>query len=216
MIDEASIRVLVVDEHPVVRSGLAAFLSIYNNLILVGETGNEAKAVNLCGQLQPDVVLMDLMMPPMAGCEVVLAIRKQYPNVQVVVLTGFIEDNQLKQVLAAGAIGYLLKNISADELATAICAAHAGCPTLAPEATQLLIHQTRQTQLTQPGTDLTPRERAVLALMAEGLNNSAIAERLIISRSTVKFHVSNVLSKLQVASRMRAVAYAITYKLFAA
>lgn len=119
----------------------------------------------------------------------------------------------IKRVLEAGALGYLLKNVTADELANAIYAAHVGRPTLAVEATQLLIRQTRQPQLAQPGSDLTPREHDVLALMVEGLNNSTIAERLIVSRSTVKFHVSNVLSKLQVSSRMQAITYAITHKL---
>ncbi|MCE7980467.1 MAG: DNA-binding response regulator [Caldilinea sp. CFX5] len=210
---EVPIRVLVVDDQAVVRSGLAAFLSIYDDLALVGEANDGAKAVNLCGQLRPDVVLMDLIMPNMDGAEATLAIRKHYPQIQVVALTSFKEDELVKRVLESGAIGYLLKNVSADELADAIRAAYAGRPTLAPEATQVLIRQARQSAFTQPGFDLTEREREVLALMVEGLNNSEIADRLIISRSTVKFHVSNVLSKLQVSSRMEAIAYAIKHKL---
>jgi NarL family two-component system response regulator LiaR len=210
---EAPIRVLVVDDQAVVRSGLAAFLSIYDDLALVGEANDGAKAVNLCGQLRPDVVLMDLVMPNMDGAEATLAIRKHYPQIQVVALTSFKEDDLVKRVLEAGAIGYLLKNVSADELADAIRAAYAGRPTLAPEATQVLIRQARQSAFTQPGFDLTEREREVLVLMVEGLNNSEIADRLIISRSTVKFHVSNVLSKLQVASRMKAIGYALKHKL---
>lgn len=213
MPNEAPIRVLVVDDHAVVRSGLAAFMSIYDHLLLVGEANDGAKAVNLCGQLRPDVVLMDLMMPHMDGVEATLAIRKYYPHIQIIALTSFKEDDLIKRVLEAGALGYLLKNITADELASAIGAAHAGRPTLALEATQMLIRQTRQTQFTQPGFDLTPRERDVLALMVEGLNNSAIAKRLIISRSTVKFHVSNILSKLHVSCRMQAITYAMTHQL---
>lgn len=209
----APIRVLVVDDQPVVRSGLAAFLSVYDDLTLVGEANDGARAVNLCGQLRPDVVLMDLLMPHMDGAEATLAIRKHYPHIQVIALTSFKEDDLIKRVLAAGAIGYLLKNVTADELADAICAAHAGHPTLALEATQLLIRQTRQSHFAEPGFDLTPREREVLALMVEGLNNKSIAERLIIGRSTVKFHVSNVLAKLQVTSRMAAITYAMTHKL---
>lgn len=213
--NDLPIRVLVVDDQAVVRSGLAAFLSIYDDLALVGEANDGAKAVNLCGQLRPDVVLMDLVMPNMDGAEATLAIRKHYPHIQVIALTSFKEDELVKRVLEAGAIGYLLKNVSADELAEAIRAAYAGRPTLAPEATQVLIRQARQSAFTQPGFDLTEREREVLALMVEGLNNSEIADRLIISRSTVKFHVSNVLSKLQVSSRMEAIAYAIKHKLVA-
>lgn len=210
---EAPIRVLVVDDQPVVRTGLAAFLSVYDDLTLVGEANDGAKAVNLCSQLRPDVILMDLLMPNMDGAEATLAIRRHYPHIQVIALTSFKEDDLIKRVLEAGAIGYLLKNVTADELADAIYAAHAGRPTLALEATQLLIRQTRQPQFPQLGFDLTLREREILALMVEGLNNNAIAERLIISRSTAKFHVSNVLAKLQVASRMAAITYAIVHKL---
>ena len=213
MINQSPIRVLVVDDQAVVRSGLRAFLSIYDELTLVGEANDGDRAVSLCGQLQPDVVLMDLVMPHLNGAEATRTIRQHYPQIQVVALTSFHEDALIKQVLEAGAIGYLLKNISADELAEAIYAAHAGRPTLAIEATQMLMRQARQSHLTQPGFDLTAREREVLVLIAEGLNNAAIAERLIIGRSTVKFHVSNVLSKLQVSSRMEAITYAITHKL---
>jgi two-component system, NarL family, response regulator LiaR len=211
--NQSPIRVLVVDDQAVVRSGLRAFLSIYDDLTLVGEANDGDRAVSLCGQLQPDVVLMDLVMPHLNGAAATRAIRQHYPQIQVIALTSFHEDALIKQVLEAGAIAYLLKNVSADELAEAIYAAHAGRPTLAIEATQMLMRQTRQSHLTQPGFDLTAREREVLVLIAEGLNNAAIAERLIIGRSTVKFHVSNVLSKLQVSSRMQAITYAINHKL---
>lgn len=204
----APIKVMLVDDHAVVRSGLSAFLLAYDDLELVGEAGSGAEAVRLCQQIQPDVVLMDLVMPEMDGATATRTIRKNNPDIQVIALTSFKEDNLVRDALDAGAIGYLLKNVSADELVSAIRAAHAGHTTLAPEATEALIHSTPTLQ-----HDLTPREKEVLALMVKGLNNPQIAERLVVSRSTVRFHVSNILSKLQVASRTEAVAVALQHNL---
>jgi len=209
--ESRAIRVLLVDDHAVVRSGLAAFLLAYPNLQLVGQAAGGKEAVALCDTLRPDVVLMDLVMPEMDGVEATRIIRARHPRVQVIALTSFAEQDLVQGVLQAGAIGYLLKNVSADELAQAIRAAHAGRPTLAPEATQALIQAT--TQPPPPGHDLTEREREVLALMVEGLSNGQIAERLIMSMSTAKFHVSNVLSKLEVTSRTEAVALALKHRL---
>jgi len=205
------IRVMLVDDHAVVRSGLSAFLLAYDDLDLVAEASGGEEAVRLCPNAKPVVILMDLVMPGMDGAAATAAIRKVCPHVQVVALTSFKEDDLVQGALRAGAIGYLLKNVSADELADAIRKAYAGRPTLAPEAAQALIHATLDPL--KPGHDLTAREREVLALMAEGLNNVAIADRLIVSRSTVKFHVSRILSKLQVASRTEAVALALQNKL---
>jgi NarL family two-component system response regulator LiaR len=205
------IRVMLVDDHAVVRSGLGAFLTVFDDLKLVAEAGGGEEAVRLCRQARPDVVLMDLVMPGMDGAAATKAIRDECPHIQVIALTSFKEQNLVAGALQAGAIGYLLKNVSADELADAIRAAHAGRPTLAPEAAQALIQAARQRQT--PGYDLTEREMEVLALMVEGLNNPAIAERLVISRSTAKFHVSNVLSKLGVTSRTEAVSLALKHKL---
>lgn len=207
--DIERIRVMLVDDHAVVRSGLAAFLMAFDDLELVGEAGDGVEAIAMCGRVNPDVVLMDLVMPQMDGASATAAIRNAYPDVQVIVLTSFKEDDLVQGALQAGAIGYLLKNVSTDELATAIRSASAGRPTLAPEAAQALIDTATRSTTFTPGQDLTEREREVLGLMMQGLNNTAIAEALVVSRSTVKFHVSNILSKLQVSSRTEAVAYAL-------
>lgn len=204
----STIRVLLVDDHAVVRSGLAAFLMVYDDLEFVGEAGDGREAVQKCAELRPDVVMMDLVMPGMDGASATQIIRARWPSIQVVVLTSFKEDNLVRDALRAGAIAYLLKSASANDLAGAIRAAVAGRPTLAPEAAQVLIHANRWYNQV-PDFDLTEREKEVLGLMALGLNNLEIAGRLIVSRSTIKFHVSSVLSKLGAATRTEAVAIAV-------
>ncbi len=211
MVDARKIRVMLVDDHAVVRSGLAAFLLAFDDFELVGEAGSGEEAIAICADLRPDVVLMDLVMPGMDGATATRAIRQRCPQIRVIALTSFKEEDLVQGALQAGAIGYLLKNVTADELANAIRSAYVGRPTLAPEAAQALIHAA--TQPPAPGSDLTAREREVLALMIEGLNNSEIADRLIVSRSTVKFHVSSILSKLGAASRTEAVALAVQHRL---
>jgi two-component system, NarL family, response regulator LiaR len=198
---------MLVDDHTMVRRGLATFLKVYSDLELAGEAGSGAEAIQLCAQALPDVILMDLMMPDMDGATATRLIRKKYPKVQVIALTSFKEQDTVQNALQAGAIGYLLKDVSADELARAIRAAHAGRATLAPEATQALVQAANQPPA--PGHDLTERERVVLALLVEGLNNTQIAARLVVSPSTIKSHVSNILSKLGVSSRSEAVALAL-------
>ncbi|RLC76280.1 MAG: DNA-binding response regulator [Chloroflexi bacterium] len=211
MTKPSHIRVLIVDDHAMLRRGLATFLLSFDDLELAGEAANGAEALRLCEQLHPDVVLMDLMMPEMDGSTATQLIRQRHPQVEVIALTSFREDELVQGALEAGAIGYLLKNVSADELAGAIRAAHAGRPTLAPEAAEALIHVA--THSPEPGHNLTPREREVLALMIEGLTNPEIAKRLGVSRSTVKFHVSNILIKLGVENRTEAVVLAVQHNL---
>lgn len=204
-----AIRVLIVDDHKMVRKGLRTFLTAFPDLEMVGEAGSGEEAVRVCGQLRPDVVLMDLVMPGMDGAAATEAIRANCPDIKVIALTSFPEEDLVQRALKAGAISYLLKNVEAEELANAIRAAYAGRSTLAPEAAQALIHAA--TRPPEIGHDLTTREREVLALMIEGLNNGEIAARLTLSDSTVKFHVSNILSKLGAESRTEAVAIALQH-----
>jgi NarL family two-component system response regulator LiaR len=205
------IRVMIVDDHDMVRRGLRAFLMAQQDLQLVGEASNGKEALVVCDQTQPHVILMDLVMPEMSGAEAAREIRARWPQVQIIALTSFEDKELVKDALRAGAISYLLKNVSADELANAIRAAHAGRSTLAPEAAQALIETAAQPR--GLGDDLTRREREVLALMVEGLTNPQIAERLVVSRSTAKAHVSSILSKLGASNRAEAIALALQQRL---
>jgi len=205
------IRVLLVDDHTMVRRGLGTFLKVFDDLQLAGEAESGEEAIQLCAEVLPDVILMDMVMPDMDGAAATRAIRQRFPQVQVIALTSFKEGDLVKHALEAGAIGYLLKDVSADELAEAIRAAHAGRATLSPEAAQALVETANQPPA--PGLDLTERELEVLALMVEGLNNTQIAGRLSVSSSTIKSHVSNILSKLGVASRTEAVTLALRSRL---
>jgi two-component system, NarL family, response regulator LiaR len=205
------IRVLIVDDHAMVRKGLSSFLQNEPTLELVGEACDGREAIEFCAQLQPDVVLMDLVMPELGGVAATRAIHQRWPAVQVLALTSFQEKELVQEALQAGAIGYLLKNVSGEELAEAIRQAHKGRPTLAPEAVQALIQPPSEAENLAAG--LTRREQEVLALLVQGMSNPEIAARLYISRSTVKAHVSSILSKLGVASRGEAISLAIQNKL---
>jgi NarL family two-component system response regulator LiaR len=198
---------MIVDDHRMVRRGLATILKVFDDLKLVGEAESGEAAIQLCDEVIPDVILMDMSLPGMDGATATRKIRKKFSQIQVIVLTSFKDGKLIKQALEAGAIGYLLKDVTADDLVRAIRSAHAGRATLSPEAAQSLV-ETAHLPPT-PGQDLTEREREVLALMIEGLNNVQIAGRLTVSPSTIKSHVSNILAKLGVASRTEAVTLAL-------
>jgi NarL family two-component system response regulator LiaR len=205
------IRVMIVDDHLMVRRGMATFLGAAQDLELVGEAATGAEAVRVCAQLRPDVVLMDLKLPELDGIAATRAIREANPEVRVIAVTSSHEDELVSEALRAGAIGYLLKDVGVAGLGDAIRAAMAGRPTLAPEATQALVRQASAPSA--PKEPLTEREREVLALMVKGLSNADIASQLLLSRSTVNFHVSNVLTKLEVTSRTAAVSVALRRRL---
>jgi NarL family two-component system response regulator LiaR len=211
MVFQQPIRVLIADDHAMLRSGLRQFIETFDDLALAGEARNGAEAVEKCQEDPPDVILMDLLMPVMDGIEATRQISHQNHEIKIIVLTSFHEQERVEQALQAGAISYMLKNASAEELAEAIRSAHAGHSTLAPEATAALIKVTRQK--TALGSDLTGREREVLRLLVAGYSNAQISEKLSISTTTVKFHVGGILSKLGVTSRAQATAVAWQHNL---
>lgn len=200
------IRILLVDDHTVVRRGLETLLSTFEDLQVVGEAGDGAEALAKCERLSPAVVVMDLVLPGIDGVEATRMLRRLRPAPQVVVLTGFQDEGWVQGALAAGAIAYLLKGADADRLVEAIRRAADGHATLAPEAAEALIQLAVHAA---PGDALSEREYEVLALLAQGLSNPEIARRLFVSRSTVKFHVSSILAKLGSASRTEAVVTAL-------
>ncbi len=206
-----SIRVLLVDDHDMVRQGLAVFLDAFDDLELVGEASDGADALIQCGKTLPDVILMDLMMPGVDGLTAIQNIRREHPKIRIIALTSFQNEELVPKALQAGAIGYLYKDISIDELAAAIRSAHAGTPVLSPAATRVLIDITNRPD--PPEFGLTKREYDVLILMVEGLNNVEIAQRLVIGRSTVKTHVSHILAKLDATNRQEAISQALRHKL---
>lgn len=206
-----TIKILLVDDHAVVRSGLSKFLLVNKDMKLVGEASDGEEALQKTSLYRPDVVLMDLMMPGMDGITATRQIRQKYPNVKIIALTSFAEPNIVQGALQAGAMGYLQKNVTAKELTRAIHSACQGKMTLSSEATQVLAYSVAQPQI--DGGRLTERERDVLKCMLDGLNNKEIAEKLVVSLGTVKFHVSNIFQKLGVDSRVEAVKLAIEQKL---
>ena len=207
-----TIRVLITDDHKVVRRGLRGFLELDPELEVVGEASNGEEAVDMARRLEPDVVLMDLLMPVMDGIEATREIRKEMPDTEVVALTSVLEYASVTRAIKAGAIGYLLKNTEADELCKAIRAGAAGKVQLAPEAASRLISEVRAPASSEA---LTERETEVLKLIARGKANKQIAGELFIDETTVKSHVHSILSKLNVRSRTQAVLYAVRLGLVA-
>lgn len=206
-----AIRVVVVDDHPIVRNGIMLFLDTLDDIECVGEADSGRKAIQLCASVQPDVVLMDMIMPDIDGIEATRTIRQSNTNIQIIALTSFENEDAVPAMIDAGAISYLIKNVAVDEIADAIRRAYQGKGTLSPEASQALVRS-----VTKPkalGHDLTDRELEVLALIVKGLNNTEIGERLFISTSTVKNHVSNILSKLNAVTRSEAAALAVQHGL---
>ncbi len=205
------IQVLITDDHDMVRRGLIVLLEGYEDMEVIGAVGDGNLAVDFCKRNCPDVVLMDLNMPRMDGVAATKSIREICPQTQILMLTSFSEEDRVQAALNAGAVGYLMKNVSGDELANSIRKAYIGQTSLSPEATTALISASKRPPAL--GHDLTEREKEVLKLMIGGLNNREIAEELVISSSTVKNHVSNILSKLKTSSRTQAVALAVETKL---
>ena len=200
------IRILIVDDHSVVRQGLRMFLSLDGELEVIGEAGNGQEAIEMVNKLQPDVVLMDLLMPVMDGISATQVIRRDYPDSEVIALTSVLEDASVVNAVRAGAIGYLLKDTQADELCRAIKAAAAGQVQLSPKAAERLMREIRAPESPEK---LTEREIEVLRLLAVGKSNKEIASEMYISETTVKTHVSNILMKLNVPSRTQAALYAV-------
>jgi NarL family two-component system response regulator LiaR len=209
--EPVQIRVLTVDDHEVLRGGIRFLLRAFDDIEVVGEAQSGEEALEVCGQVCPDVVLMDMMMPGMDGVETTRALQEQYPHVKILALTSFHSGGLVHGAMQAGAVGYLLKGMSMDELAEAIRAAHAGRPTLAAEAVQALVQAGEPSS--KVGDDLTDREREVLALLVEGRSNAEIAAELIVSVAAAKYHVSSILSKLGAANRTEAAALALQHKL---
>ena len=212
MAGDDPIRVLIVDDHAVVREGLRTYLELSDVVEVIGEARNGKEAIDEARKLTPDIVLMDLLMPVMDGIAATKGVKEASPATNVIVLTSFTDDDHIMPALRAGATGYLLKDVSADELVRAIEGAHRGQAQLHPDVARRLMEQVSSPQPKRdeaPGAALTPRELEVLRLIASGMSNKEIARELVLNERTVKGHVSNILSKLGLADRTQAALYAV-------
>jgi NarL family two-component system response regulator LiaR len=211
MSNTKNIEVITVDDHPMVRHGIKTMLLTFDDISVIGEAGNGLETLALFKEIQPDVILMDIVMPGMNGVETTRAVLELYPQVKIIVLTSFPDQDLVQEMLAAGAIGYLLKDAPIDVLGDAIRSAYAGHSTLAPEATQALLQANAKPP--KLGDDLTARERDVISLIVEGLSNDEIADRLYISVNTVRKHVSACMSKLGAKNRAQTAALAVKHQI---
>jgi two-component system, NarL family, response regulator LiaR len=207
------ISVLLIDDHEMVRMGVATYLSTQTDMTVVGEAENGEKGIELAMSLRPDIILMDLVMDGIDGIEATEEIIKQWPTAKIIVVTSFLDDEKLYPVIEAGATSYLLKTSRASDIADAIRATFQGESVLEPKVTGKMINMMRNKQPSLPHEELTEREREILLLMTEGKSNQEIADELFIALKTVKTHVSNILSKLDVSDRTQAVIYAFRHEL---
>ena len=211
MSDQTTIKVLIVDDHPILRHGIKTMLFTFDDIDVVGEAGSGLEALARCQETGPDVILMDVVMPGMNGVETTRELLKRCPQLQIIILTSFPDQELVQEALEVGAVGFLLKDAPKEIVCDAIRSAYAGGTVLAPEATQALIKAKAGPQ--QPGFDLSPREKEVLALVTQGLSNDEIAERLVISTNTARKHVSACIAKLGAANRAQVAALAVKYQL---
>ncbi|MBA7704142.1 Transcriptional regulatory protein LiaR [subsurface metagenome] len=211
MIVKNRIKVLIADDHPLVRHGIKTFLETYDDIYIVGEAENGREAIEICEKHLPDVVLMDVRMPGLNGIEATNHILKKRPNIKVIILTSFIDKELIENSLKAGASSYLLKNESGERIVRVIRDAYQGKSNLSSEATQIMISEVRNPLSKR--YQLTKREKEILSLMVEGLSNKEIAKRLTLSTSTIQFHITNILSKFGVSKRTAAIYLALKQKL---